>query len=71
MLRWGEANLVSEFTPALLCQELRSDARRIFIPAYVLLPDIYDAVLAVQQHLFGRQPGPTRVATTGAVHVIS
>ena len=58
MLRREEANLVSAFAPALLCQELRSDARRIFIPAYVSPPYIYyGAVLAVQRHLFGRQTG--------------
>jgi len=58
MLRREEANLVSAFAPALLCQELRSDARRIFIPAYVSPPYIYDAVLAVRRHLFSRQTGP-------------
>jgi len=58
LLRQGEANL-SAFAPALLSQELKSDARRIFMPAYVSPPDIYDAVLAVQRHLLAAKQAHT------------
>jgi len=39
------------------------------MPAYIKPPDIFDAVLAAQGHLFGRQRGPQELdKATGSVY---
>ena len=50
-------------------RELRSDVPPVFMPAYIKPPDIFDAVLAAQGHLFGRQRGPQELDKAPARYI--